>query len=108
MSLRSLMSSFETPKLDVLRMKVSSPLEWKGLKNLINVGIIQEIRQLSLNLHLRDADMWDEYKTILTSLKGAGFFPYYVSKQPDAQYLDIQEGTTSLHSRYEVSYGNTY
>ena len=47
------MSSNEDPKLDALRLKVSSALEWKGLKNLINLGTIQEIRQLSLNLQFK-------------------------------------------------------
>lgn len=52
-TLRTLMSSNEDPKLDALRLKVSSALEWKGLKNLINLGTIQEIRQLSLNLQFK-------------------------------------------------------
>ena len=47
------MSSNEDPKLDALRLKVSSALEWKGLKNLSNLGTIQEIRQLSLNLQFK-------------------------------------------------------
>eukprot|EP00308_Calcidiscus_leptoporus_P020807 CAMPEP_0119357818 /NCGR_PEP_ID=MMETSP1334-20130426/6141_1 /TAXON_ID=127549 /ORGANISM="Calcidiscus leptoporus, Strain RCC1130" /LENGTH=52 /DNA_ID=CAMNT_0007372155 /DNA_START=75 /DNA_END=233 /DNA_ORIENTATION=- len=52
--------------------------------------------------------MWEEYKTILTGLKSAGFSPFYVAKQPDAEYLKVQEGGQSLHSRYEVAYGYTY
>ena len=62
MTLRTLMSSLAHPKLDVLRLKVSTVQEWKGLKNLINTGTIQEIRQLSLNIHFKDEDMWNEYK----------------------------------------------
>ncbi|EOD25531.1 hypothetical protein EMIHUDRAFT_443591 [Emiliania huxleyi CCMP1516] len=83
-TLRTLMSSNEDPKLDALRLKVSSALEWKGLKNLINLGTIQEIRQLSLNLQFKDEDMWEEYRLILTSLRAAGFVPFYVAKQPQA------------------------
>lgn len=108
MTLRTIMSSFEHQKVDLLRMKVSSPLEWKGLKNLLNLGIMEDIRQLSLNIHLKDDDMWEEYKSILTGLRSAGFIPFYVSKQPNAEYLKVQEGTQSLHSRYEIAYGNMY
>ena len=107
-TLRSIMSSLAHPKVDVLRLKVSTPLEWKGLKNLINLGTIQEIRQLSLNMHFADNDMWEEYKTILTDLKTAGLSPFYVAKQPNAAYLKVQEGTASLHDRYEVAWGNSY
>jgi hypothetical protein len=62
MTLRTLMTSLSDSKLDVLRLKVRTALEWKGLKNLIKLGILQEIRQLSLNLHFQDEDMWPEYK----------------------------------------------
>ena len=43
--------------MDVLRLKVSANKEWKGLKNLINTGVIQDIGQLSLNIHLSDNTM---------------------------------------------------
>jgi len=102
------MQSLEHDRIDMLRLKVSSKVEWKGLKNLINLGTVQEIRQISLNIHLADSDMWEEYKTILTGLKSAGFAPFYVAKQPDAAYLKVQEGVQSLHNRYEVAYGYTY
>jgi len=108
MMLKTIMDSWEQPKVDLLRLKVSSMLEWKGLKNLINLGTIQDIRQLSLNIHFADDTMWEEYKIILSGLKSAGFVPFYVAKQPNAEYLKVQEGTQSLHSRYEVAYGNTY
>jgi hypothetical protein len=62
MTLRTLMASFSDSKLDVLRLKVRTALEWKGLKNLINLGTLQEIRQLSLSLEFKDEDMWPEYK----------------------------------------------
>jgi len=62
MTLRTLMSSLSDSKLDVLRLKVRTALEWKGLKNLINIGTLQEIRQLSLSLDFKDEDMWTEYK----------------------------------------------
>ena len=90
----------------MLRLHARSNAEWKTLKNLINVGAIQEVRQLSLNIQMEEEDMWEEYRYILTSLRGAGFVPYYVAKQPTAKYLQVQEGTQSLYSRYEVSYGN--
>jgi len=43
---------------------------------------------------------------ILTSLRSAGFVPFYASKQPNGKYMQVQEGAQSLHSRYEVAYGN--
>jgi hypothetical protein len=107
LSLKTIMDSYQTTKVDVLRLKVSTNHEWKVLKNLINTGTIQEIRQLSLNLKMEDRTMWDEYKTILNGLKGAGFHAHYVKVQTGAQYLKVQEGSSSLHSAYEVSYGNT-
>ena len=88
--------------------QVSSNKEWKGLKNLINTGVIQDIGQISLNVHLSDITMWEEYKEILTGLKSAGFLPFYVARQPNAEYLKVQEGSLSLYNRYEVGYGNLY
>jgi len=107
LALSTIMSSYETQKVDVLRLKVGTAHEWKVLKNLINTGTIQEIRQLSLNIKMEDPDMWEEYKTILNGIRTSGFFPFYVRVQTGAQYLKVQEGSTSLHSAYEVSYGNT-
>jgi len=106
--MKTIMESYEHPKVDVLRLKVSGPKEWKGLKNLINTGVIQDIGQLSLNVHLADNDMWEEYKEILMGLKTAGFLPFYVARQPNAEYLKVQEGSLSLYSRYEVGFGNLY
>ena len=92
----------------MLRLKVSTNKEWKGLKNLVNTGVIQEVGQLSLNLHLSDDSMWEEYKLILSGIKTAGFLPFYVTRQPNAEYLNVQEGKTTLFNRYEVGYGNLY
>ena len=50
--------------------------------------------------------MWDEYKTILNGVRSAGFHPFYVEKQKSANYLKVQEGSSSLYSAYEVSFGN--
>ena len=61
LSLRTVMESYEQPKVDVLRMSVSTLSEWKTLKNLINTGVLAEIRQLVLNIDFKDADMWKEY-----------------------------------------------
>ena len=93
-------------QVDVLRLKVGTVHEWKVLKNLVNTGTVQEIRQLSLNIRMEDRDMWQEYKTILNGVRAAGFHPFYVAKQTGAQYLKVQEGSTSLFSAYEVGYGN--
>ena len=90
----------------MLRVQVGSNHEWKVLKNLVNTGVLQEIRQLSLNLRMESADMWEEYKTVLNGVRSAGFHPYYVVKQHAANYLKVQEGSTQLFSAYEVSYGN--
>ena len=106
LSLRTIMTSYEHPKVDVLRLKVGTNHEWKVLKNLVNTGVLQEIRQLSLQLKMENSDMWEEYKTILNGVRGAGFHPHYVSKQAGATYLKVQEGSTQLYSSYEVSYGN--
>lgn len=107
LSLRTIMGSYGHPKVDVLRMKVSTGHEWKVLKNLVNTGTIQEIRQLSLNLRMSDPSMWEEYKLVLNGLKSAGFHAYYVAKQDGADYLKVQEGSQSLFSAYEVAYGNS-
>ena len=80
--------------------------EWKVLKNLVNTGVLGEIRQLSLHLRMEDRTMWDEYKTILNGVRSAGFHPYHVLKQTGAAYLKVQEGSHQLYSAYEVSYGN--
>ena len=107
LSMRTIMTSYEHPKIDVLRLKASSNLEWKGLKNLVNTGTIQDIRQLSLNLNMGDPSMWEEYKYVLTGIRAAGFLPFYVAKQPDAEYLRVQEGSQALYSKYEVAWSNT-
>lgn len=62
MSIRTIMQSYGHAKLDVLRMKVSSNKEWKGLKSLVNTGIIQDVRQLSISMQMSDHDEWEEYK----------------------------------------------
>lgn len=108
LTMKTIMDSYEHNKIDVLRLKVSTNKEWKGLKNLVNTGVIQEVGQLSLNLHLSDDDMWEEYKLILAGIKTAGFLPFYVTRQPNAEYLNVQEGKTTLFNRYEVGYGNLY
>ena len=107
LSLRTIMTSYEHPRVDVLRMKVGTLHEWKVLKNLVNTGTIQDIRQLSLNLNMGDPSMWEEYKYVLTGIRAAGFLPFYVAKQPDAEYLRVQEGSQALYSKYEVAYSNT-
>jgi hypothetical protein len=99
-------TSYEHPKVDVLRLKVGSNHEWKVLKNLVNTGVLQEIRQLSLHIRMEDRTMWDEYKTILNGVRAAGFHPHYAVKQAGAQYLKVQEGGNQLYSAYEIAYGN--
>ena len=59
LSLRTIMTSYEHPRIDVLRLKVGSNHEWKVLKNLVNTGVLQEIRQLSLHLRMDDPTMWE-------------------------------------------------
>ena len=107
LTMKTIMDSYEHSKIDLLRLKVSSNKEWKGLKNLVNTGTIQDIRQLSLNLNMGDPSMWEEYKYVLTGIRAAGFLPFYVAKQPDAEYLRVQEGSQALYSKYEVAYSNT-
>jgi len=106
LSLRTIMTSYEHPRIDVLRLKVGSNHEWKVLKNLVNTGVLQEIRQLSLHLRMDDPTMWEEYKTVLNGVRSAGFHPHYVVKQQAATYLKVQEGSTALYSAYEASFGN--
>jgi len=106
LSLRTIMSSYEHPRIDVLRLKVATNHEWKVLKNLVNTGVLQDIRQLSLHIRMDDRTMWEEYKVILNGVRSAGFHPHYVTKQANAMYLKVQEGSQSLYSAYEVSYGN--
>ena len=45
LSLRTIMTSYEHPKVDVLRLKVGSNHEWKVLKNLVNTGVLGESAQ---------------------------------------------------------------
>ena len=78
----------------------------EGLKNLVNTGALADIRQLSLHMRMEDSTMWEEYKTILTGVRSAGFHPHYVQKQSGATYLKVQEGKTQLFTAYEVAYGN--
>jgi len=106
LTLNTIKTSYEHPKVDVLRLKVFTSHEWKVLKNLVNTGTLQEIRQLSLNMRMEDPSMWEEYRTILNGVRSAGFHPFYVQKQIGATYLKVQEGSTSLYSAYEVAYGN--
>jgi len=106
LTLNTIKTSYEHPKVDVLRLKVGTMHEWKVLKNLVNTGTIQDIRQLSLNLRMEDPTMWEEYRTILNGVRAAGFHPFYVKQQVGAVYLRVQEGQHSLYSAYEVAYGN--
>ena len=39
-------------------------------------------------------------------VSNSGFKPFYIVKQPGAEYLQVQEGSFSLFSKYEVSLGN--
>ena len=102
LSLRTIMTSYDHPKVDVLRLKISSAHEWKVLKNLVNTGVLSEIRQLSINLRMDDRLMWEEYKTVLTGVRSAGFHPYYVTKQT-ARPTSRWEGSQGLYSAYEVT-----
>jgi hypothetical protein len=106
LSLRTIMTSYEHPRIDVLRLKVGSNHEWKVLKNLVNTGTLGDIRQLSLHLRMEDRTMWEEYRTILNGVRSAGFHPYYAMRQTGANYLKVQEGSNQLYSAYEMSYGN--
>ena len=38
----------------------------------------------------------------------AGFVPFYVDRQPNAEYLKVQEGALSLYNKYEAGFGNLY
>ena len=71
LTLKTIMEGYGHPKVDVLRMKVSTNKEWKGLKNLINTGALEDVRQISMNMHMRDPEMWSEYKLILGGIKKA-------------------------------------
>ena len=39
-------------------------------------------------------------------MSNSGFKPFYVVKQPGAEYLQVQEGSFSLYNKYEVTLGN--
>ena len=62
MMMKTIMESYQHSKIDVLRLPVATRPQWKTLKNLINTGAIQDIRQLSLNIAMEDDDMWEEYR----------------------------------------------
>lgn len=106
LTLNTIKTSYEHPKVDVLRLKVATKHEWKVLKNLVNTGALTDIFQVSLNLRMEDHDMWEEYRTVLNGVRAAGFFPFYVKPQAGSTYLKVQEGKHMLYSAYEVAYGN--
>ena len=88
--------------------QVSSKYEWKVLRALMDSpALLKSVPQLLLNLHLSDPTSFDLYADVLGDLKASGFVPFYVARQPTAEYLQIQEGTKQLWSRWEVSMGNT-
>lgn len=107
LTLKSLVTGFGD-RLDLLRMSVSSKYEWKVLRALMDSpALLKSVPQLLLNLHLSDPTSFDLYADVLGDLKASGFVPFYVARQPTAEYLQIQEGTKQLWSRWEVSMGNT-
>lgn len=88
--------------------QVSSKTEWKVLRGLVDSPfLLKTVPQLLLNLHLSDSTSFDLYADVLGDLKAAGFVPFYVARQPTAEYLQIQEGAKQLWSSWEVSMGNT-
>ena len=106
-TLKSLMAGFGDGKLDVLRLSVSSRFEWTALRGLIDTpGVLRVVPQLLLSLHFSEPTRYEEYVDVMQELKSLGFAPFYVAKQPGAEYLQIQEGTRQLYSSYEVGYGN--
>mmetsp|Transcript_33500 Transcript_33500/g.81475 ORF Transcript_33500/g.81475 Transcript_33500/m.81475 type:complete len:256 (+) Transcript_33500:29-796(+) len=106
LTLKSIMDSQEIERVDLLRMTVHSVRQWRTLKSLVNLGWLDGVLQLSLNMTFSDITMWSEYQNILTMVSNHGFKPYYVVKQPGAEYLQVQEGAFSLYSKYEVGMGN--
>jgi len=106
LTLRSILDSQDVERVDLLRMTVNSARQWKVLKVLVNNGGLDGVLQLSLNMTFSDVTMWSEYQNILTTVSNAGFKPFYVVKSPGAEYLQMQEGTFSLYSKYDVALGN--
>jgi len=106
LTLRSIMASQDIDRVDVLRMTVQSARQWHALKYLVNQGSLDGVLQLSLNMTLADVTMWSEYQSILSTVSNSGFKPFYIVKQPGAEYLQVQEGSFSLYSKYEVTMGN--
>ena len=108
LTLKSVLAGYGDTKLDLLRLSVSSRSDWKGLRALVDAPAqLKWVPQLLLNLHFSESTRYDDYAEILGGLKAAGFQPFYVARQPRAEYLQIQEGSRELWSRYEAAFGNT-
>ncbi|KAL3931599.1 MAG: hypothetical protein SGPRY_001056 [Prymnesium sp.] len=91
LTLNSIISSQQLDRVDILRMTIASARQWKTLKYLVNSGSLDGVLQLSLNMSFCDITMWSEYQIILTLVNNHGFKPFYVVKQPTAEYLQVQE-----------------
>ena len=93
----------------MLRLSVSTRFEWRALRGLVvdTPGMLRALPQLLLSIHFAEPSRYDDYFETLQALKGLGFLPFYVARQPSAEYLQIQVGASQLWSSYEVGLGNT-
>ena len=91
-----------------LALAVARCLKWQALRSLVDTpGVLKAVPQLLLGIHFSEPNRYDDYVDVLQALKALGFLPFYVARQPSAQYLQIQVGESQLWSSYEVGLGNT-
>ena len=88
-------------------LAVTRCLKWQALRSLVDTpGVLKAVPQLLLGIHFSEPSRYDDYVDVLQALKALGFLPFYVARQPSAQYLQIQVGESQLWSSYEVGLGN--
>ena len=68
--------------------------------------MLKTVPQLLLSIHFSEPGRYDDYVEMLQALRAHGFLPFYVKRQPSAEYLQIQVGESQLWSSYEVGLGN--
>ena len=79
----------------------------QALRGLVDTpGVLKTVPQLLLSIHFSEPSRYDDYVEMLQALRAHGFLPFYVKRQPSAEYLQIQVGESQLWSSYEVGLGN--
>ena len=90
-----------------LGLALTHYLTSQALRGLVDTpGVLKTVPQLLLSIHFSEPSRYDDYVEMLQALRAHGFLPFYVKRQPSAEYLQIQVGESQLWSSYEVGLGN--